>query len=257
MTANRNNNGVIWGGLLIGLGALFLLSELIPGLGRLVWGAIWTAGFAFGGLALYLFYTRNRQHWWALIPAYILMTIAALIALGTLRVSGEWIAAFVLYAIGFPFLYVYLRDHRHWWALIPAYVMAAVGTFPLLLWFNNHILDLINGFGIAAYWQFAIALPFFVVYLRNHEHWWALIPGGLFAFMGVIFAAVGTWWLIPAAMIIGGAYLVVRQLGNSRQERRAEPAPAAIPTHGPEADRPLTTFEPIGSRTEEKDRERV
>lgn len=158
-------------------------------------------------LAVYL---RNREHWWALIPSFILFAIALMLLLTTLNVLGDdLIAPFILYAIAIPFLVVYFRNKKeNWWALIPAYAMIVIGTMVGLI--ETRILgDML----IPAYIMLAIALPFFVVYFRNRENWWALIPGGIMAFIGLGFLLsepVGRFF-VPAALIVTGLWVLLRQ----------------------------------------------
>src|SRR5690554_4137034 len=178
-TRNSNTNlNWLLGVALIGLGGIFLLNQLLPGF---IGGMLWAAAFAVGGVAIYSYYMRNREHWWVLIPAYAAEVIAGIIFLGTLRfIPGEFVGAFIMFAIGLPFLYVYLRNREHWWALIPAYTMASIGVLILLgSWLRGEL--------VAAYINYAIALPFLYVYLRNPEHWWARIPGGIMATIATAF----------------------------------------------------------------------
>lgn len=75
-------------------------------------------------------YARDRQHWWALIPAYVMLTLALMLALIGAGVLGEGLVpAYVLFAIAIPFFAVYAWDRAKWWALIPAGVMTAIGLF--------------------------------------------------------------------------------------------------------------------------------
>jgi hypothetical protein len=231
---NRTNQGVMWGAVLIGLGIIFLLQQIFPGF----FGAlVWSAAFAVGAVVTYGAYTRNKQNWWLLIPTYVMAFIAAIIQIGSIRwLPGEFVGAFVMLAIGFPFLYVYLKNDEHWWALIPAYTMAAIAGIILASM-------VLNGEMIASFVMFAIAAPFLYVYLRNRQHWWALIPGGIMAMIGVGLFIAGMAWIFPAVMIVAGLYLLYRQFGKSRGD-------AAPPTSGPAADRPqkdtpVREFEPI------------
>lgn len=244
---NKNTNW-LWGGLLIGLGVIFLLNQLFPGLFS---GIIWGSAFTVAGLVLYGVYRKNRQHWWVLIPAYISVAVASYIFIGIFRfIPGEFVAAWVMATIGFPFLAVYLLNRAHWWALIPAYTMAVIGAMiPLTL--------ILNGFQITSYIMFAIAAPFFYVYLRNRAHWWALIPGGVMAALGGAFLLAGAAYLIPAMMIVAGIYLLIRQSGGSK---KADTVPEPFrstprPLTGPEADRPFTEFEPIGRKVNQPETE--
>ncbi len=245
-TNTQGSPGWLLGAVLIGLGALFLVNQIIPGF---MSGLIWASAFGVGAVATYGYYTRNRQQWWALIPAYVMAAIASLILLGMVRfIPGEVTGAFVMALIGAPFLYVYLRDRRHWWALIPAYTMGAIGGIILL----SGIIR--NDMLIASYVMYAIAAPFLYVYLRNRQHWWALIPGGIMAVMGTAFMVSGLAYLIPVLLIVVGIYLLVRHFGGQKATSPAAPVSTPRPTSGPEADRPVTEFTPIGaaqSRTPE------
>lgn len=71
---------------------------------------------------------------------------------------NQFIAPGILYGIGLPFLVVYFRKRENWWALIPAYVLLALGTMIGLLAFK-----LLSGLAIPADILLAIATPFFYV----------------------------------------------------------------------------------------------
>ncbi len=236
----RANPNWVWGILLIGLGLLFLLDQLLPGF---IGGLLWAAAFAVGGLVAYSYYMSHKDQWWALIPAYALWGIAGLIVLGSLRfIPGELIGASVMFYIAAPFFYVYLRDRQHWWALIPAYAMAALGVAILLS-------PILSGELAGSYVMFAIAAPFFYVYLRNRQYWWALIPGGIMAAIGMALLIAGFAYLVPALMVVAGVYLLVRHFSSRRTAPAQAAPPRGMPKTGPEADRPLPEFEPLGTRS--------
>ena len=176
-TTNGNRLNWLWGLILIFLGAAFLLTQTLGlMLGELVW-AIIMAGVAATLLAVY---TANREQRWVLIPAYVFGALAGLLALVTLNMGNR-----------------FTPD------LIPIYVM------------------------------FAIALPFLVVFIRNPRDWWALIPGGIMAAIGLGLVVNTFELVIPAALIVAGLFLLVRALGGER--RAAEPV--ETPHYGPETDR--------------------
>ena len=174
-------------------------------------------------------FVRDRAQWWALIPVYVLWAVAGLVALTALNVlSDEFIALYVLTAIALPFLVVFLRDRAQWWALIPAYVMLAVGLMVGLT-ASGALSELL----IPAYVMFAIAIPFLVVFALNPKEWWPLIPGGIMAIIGLAFlvAEAAVEYIAPLALVLAGIWILARQFIHK------EPAALDVPAvAGPEAD---------------------
>ena len=152
-------------------------------------------------------FLRDRAQWWALIPAYVLLAVAAMILLSeTTLLPDAFEATFILTAIALPFLVVYLRDRAHWWALIPAYVLLSIGVMVLL-----EELGILSDFLVPAYVMFVIAIPFFVVYIRNPKQWWPLIPGGIMAAIGLSFLMVEAFqYVFPAVVILVGFWILIR-----------------------------------------------
>jgi hypothetical protein len=151
----------LWGGFLVILGGVLLLEYFVE-LG--VWP--WVAFLTLFGLGFYALYAADRKHKWLLIPSYVLLTIAGLLTLTELDVlRGDVVAIYVFVVIAIPFLFVYLRNRRAWWALIPAYVMLALtGLIGL------DALGVFSGDTEVSYIMFAIAFPFFFVYVRNTRY---------------------------------------------------------------------------------------
>ena len=153
-----------------------------------------------------------------MIPTYVLAAIGLMIGLiGIGVLNDEFVATYVLWAIALPFLIVFLRTPQEWWALIPTYVLAAIGLMIGLIG-----LGLLSDLLIPAYVMFAIAIPFFVVYLRDPKQWWALIPAGIMAAIGLSFliAEAAVSYIGPLALIAIGVWIVIRQFG--RKEPQAE-----------------------------------
>jgi hypothetical protein len=73
-------------------------------------------------------YLRNREQWWALIPAYVLFVVGLMVALEGMGILNDLlIPAYVMFAIAIPFFVVYARNTKNWWALIPAGVLTIIG----------------------------------------------------------------------------------------------------------------------------------
>lgn len=140
--------------------------------------------FALPFLVAYLTNTRERK--WALIPAYVFAVVGTLPMINT-QVSGEIIGAFVMFAIGLPFLIVFLWNRKNTWGLIVAFILATVGMLPLLTTLDT------KGETIGAFVMFALALPFWVTFLLSSRNWWAVIPAGIMTSVGVTVFLIGTW----------------------------------------------------------------
>ena len=152
-------------------------------------------------------YMRDRGQWWALIPAYVMIVVAAMLLLSeTTLLRDAFQGTFILTAIALPFLVVYLRNRAQWWALIPAYVLLSIGIMLLL-----GELGVLSDFLVPAYVMFVIAIPFFVVYIRNPKQWWPLIPGGIMAAIGLSFLMVEAFqYVFPAVVILVGLWILIR-----------------------------------------------
>jgi hypothetical protein len=200
--------GMVWGGLLIFFGALGLI-QTVTDLSD--WG--WVTLLTIAGFVILAVFLTDTSDWTLLIPAYVMFAVAGLIALITLDVlRDEFIATYVLTAIALPFLVVFGRDRDQWWALIPAYVLLAVGLMVGLIG-----QDILTDLLIPSYVMFAIAIPFSVVYARNPKQWWALIPAGVLGAIGLAFLLAGAavQYILPVALILAGIFLLARQFMRS------------------------------------------
>lgn len=132
---------------------------------------------------LVVFLLDRSRNWWALIPAWTLGVIVAILFLVD-RVPEEWIGTLVMWGIGLPFLVVYLTDRSRWWALIPGGVLIGIGFIPLLGAYGGE-----NLVGALVMWL--ISAPFFGVYFVRRENWWAFIPAGILATIGLTILLAG------------------------------------------------------------------
>lgn len=195
----------VWIGIFAAVSLLAFLNYALSGWRQ--WGWLFPAGI-FGGLAATIAlatsnvdsaavatplfvgliipfaaaYLMDRaRNWWALIPGGV-MVFLALTTLLVDSAGGEWIGALFLFMIAISFLLVYLTNRTRTWALIVAYVTAVLGIAPLMA----------TGGRDAAYYGpiflFAVALPFFIVYFRSAQNWWAIIPAGALTTVSIIAA---------------------------------------------------------------------
>jgi hypothetical protein len=257
MNNMSRSQSLVWGGLLIVFGLMGLANSYLE---LSIWA--WAGAFAVAGLGVLGVYFSNRSERWTLIPAYVLLAVASLLSLIELNILGDgFVATYVLLAIAAPFLYIYFKDRTHWWALIPAYVMfiiafmiplvefnilqdAFVATYvlggialPFLLVYARDrdnwwalipayvllsvgimvgLIDarVLSDLLVPAYIMFSIAIPFLFVYLRNPSEWWPLIPGGVMGLIGMAFllSEKSTRIIAPILVIAGGVFIILRQI---------------------------------------------
>jgi hypothetical protein len=130
--------------------------------------------------------TRN---WWALIPGGIMLFLA-MVTLLVDNVGGEWIGTMFLFLIGLTFFAVFMNDRSRLWALLVAYIMFVLSIAPAMASFGG---DVPAYYG--AIFLFAIALPFFIIYFRSADNWWAIIPAGSLTVIALIAAGAIAGWI--------------------------------------------------------------
>jgi hypothetical protein len=210
MKAAERKQNMVWGALLIIFGVLALVQTFTE---ISIWA--WVALSGVIGLGIFVVYLSDRAAKALLIPVYVLWVLAIFLALLALdMLQDAFVATFVLTAVAIPFIVAFLQDHSRWGLLIPAYVLLAIGIMVPLLE-SGVLADTL----VPSYVMFTIAIPFLVVYLRNRQHWWALIPGGILAVIGFAFliAESAIEYVVPAVLILVGGGILLRQF------LRAEP----------------------------------
>lgn len=216
----NTRNTALWGILLIGAGIIFLLQNLgwFRGFGDLMWTGLFGAG---GLLFIYLFLSHRTEQWWAAIPGFTLLGLAAVTFLDNFApwFVGRLSGSVFLGSIGLGFVMIYLANQRMWWAIIPGGVMATlavvagVDELPL------------RGMGFGTFdsggiFFLGLGLTFLILGLlsqRTGERLtWAFIPALVLLVMGVL---IGTNWenlinvVWPAVLIAIGGYWVWRGMG--------------------------------------------
>jgi hypothetical protein len=218
--------------LLFGVASLlFFASYFLSGLTHWGWlfpaticggvaATIWLAEHHFDGVYLgslivacvslpfwVAFLVNQKANWWALIPGWITAAVAAIILLSE-AVSGEFMAAFILFSVALPFFVVFAVNREHWWALIPGGIVASVGLMLLLL---NPITRIgLRETSFVSVMFAGIAITFFVIWLQNGKHptGWAKYPAMLFAALALlIFVQSDLIW--PVALILLGGWLLM------------------------------------------------
>lgn len=196
--------------LLIVAGALLLLQNF--GLLGIFVSLIWALLFAAGGLVfLYLFLTERTRYWWAIIPGFALIGVAALIVLDEFfpRIGGDLGGMILLGSLGLAFWVIYFRKREYWWAIIPGGVLV---TLALIVGLES----VFKGAETGGVLFLGLGLTFGLLYFLPTPQGrmkWALIPAAILVVIGLLItiAAVGAFqYLGAAAMILVGLYLLFR-----------------------------------------------
>ena len=204
----RIDTRLIIGGLLVLWGLLSLLDTMgiITNGGGIFWGLLFAAG------SLFFFYmlVNQPENWWAALPAFTLLGLAAS---SILPESLEPYDSLVFFAgISLGFWWVYFKDNNNWWAIIPAGILLTLGVVSSL--------DNVSGVETGGLFFLGLGLTFVLVAaLPGHksERSWAWIPGVALLLFG---ALLGTpyrglsEYLWPAVLIVLGGYLVFRFYTN-------------------------------------------
>jgi hypothetical protein len=200
---------ILWGALLIlgGISLLFANYGILKGLIGVFWALLFAAG---GAVFLYVFLT-NREHWWAIIPGFTLLGLAANIGLGALfpRVAGLLGGSVFLGAAGLSFLIVYVTGTDRWWAIIPGGVMM---TLALV----SGISAVFEGLDAGGVFFLGLGLTFGVLYFvptPQGRQKWASIPAIVLLIIGAAISIASIpliWRLWPVALILVGLALLVR-----------------------------------------------
>jgi hypothetical protein len=122
---------IIAGAVLLLSGVLLLLDALrVLDTALLVWPLI----FGTSGAVFLAVFSRNRANWWAAIPGFALLGLAAVVTTTQLwpGSAGDWPGALFFLFLSAGFAAVYFREPANWWALIPCGVMLTLALMVAL-----------------------------------------------------------------------------------------------------------------------------
>jgi len=149
--------GLVWA-IILAVGGLVFVSvflgdrqhwwALIPGIILLAVAATMAVGYLFPGqadlggmivlggisLAFWVVYFVNREHWWAIIPAGVLATLAVVTGLDNILTGGIDTGGIFFLGLGATFALVAVLPTPHGqmkWAFIPAVVLIIIGLFVI------------------------------------------------------------------------------------------------------------------------------
>lgn len=113
---------------LLGLATISLIGEFGPAALDPITGPLFLASIGMGFVLVYL---ANPEHWWALIPGGVMVTLAAVAGVDELGLPNFDSGGLFFIGLGLTFALVALLPNQHQqntrWALIPAAVLLIMG----------------------------------------------------------------------------------------------------------------------------------
>jgi len=129
---NRDQWWVIIPGFsLLGLGALIAIAEYGPQTIDELAAGVFLGSI---GLSFLVIYLLKREHWWAIIPGGVVLSVAVMVALSSFVSEEDWIAAVLFFGMTLTFVVLALLpmpQGRMTWAYIPAAVFFVIGIIIL------------------------------------------------------------------------------------------------------------------------------
>jgi hypothetical protein len=200
---------LFWGIILILGGVLFLLQSL----GTINFSGLFFAlVFVIVGLAFTYEFISNRDHWWAIIPGLVLLSIGVLITVAELFPAlADYVGgSIILGGIGLAFLLVYLVRPAFWWALIPAGTMLSLAAITGLS-------NFVNGEAVGGLFLLGLAVTFAILAFiptPMGKMRWPLIPAAVLFIIGagLVSASADIFkYIWPILLILAGLYLFLRR----------------------------------------------
>lgn len=103
---------------------------------------------------------------------------------------------------GIIFILVFILNNKNWWALIPGFILVAIGTIIFMDQNLGVIADQWGGFIFLG----LLGCAFLLIYIIHPKNWWSVIPAGvLLTLGGVSLIPEERGWLVGGVFFIGMA----------------------------------------------------
>ncbi len=146
--------------------------------------------------------------------------------LGVLGKWGEVVWGGLFVALGLAFAVWFILDRQRWWRAIAGFTLLSIGTVILLSWRNGSLGD----WGSAVV-LFGVAIGFLAVLSAHADNWWAVIPGGALAVVGLLVGLRGSLsqslWLALLCIGLGLVFLLLYLVRFGQHDTRWAAIPAA------------------------------
>lgn len=186
----------VFGPLLIGIGVLFLVDRLAVAIG--IRGILWALLFGVGAALFLWLYASDRRNWWALLPGFGFVALAAAV------MAGAWGGALFFGLAGATCIALYLRRGGGRWLLLAGGSLATLGVMGL---FAGIFPAADSGWVLFL----GLAATLFLLHRRSGGRTtWSLYLAIALAALGLISIFTGGFveTLIAVALIASGAAMV-------------------------------------------------
>jgi hypothetical protein len=157
-----------------------------------------------------------------IIGGVLLIAVGAILLLNNLGIIGlPWeVVVGPLFGIGgIIFLMVFILNNKEWWALIPGFVLIAIGT---IIFMNQNLGGFADQWGGLIFLGF-LGLAFLLIYIIHPQNWWGIIPGGVLITLAVVSVIpetesqlVGGGFFLGMALTFGLVYILPKPAGKLR-----------------------------------------
>lgn len=194
--------------IFFGIIALLVNTNIIQDLDELLGGAF----LVLGALFFYVIYQRDKTKWWPLLPG----TVLAVLGIGVfvnlfVPSASDVIGAAFFYTLFAVFAFVFSRDSKNWWAVLPAGSTFTLGTVVLVDSF-----DLLNSDLNGVIFLLGMGLTFLYLWtlrqkIRNLD--WAIWPASALLLLSLFVYVQQTSWMneefiFPILIICVGVMII-------------------------------------------------
>jgi len=213
--------GILIGFFLIILGLLIILDNLY----YLYFKGNYITSFVFTaiGLVFLSLYLLDKSRIWALIFFGFFVFVGVSVFISESRYIPEDVIGGLLFIlIGIGFLFLYLRDKKNWWPIIPMGVLFTLGIMVTLNAFYWYIDEYLAGILFVGN-----GLTFGYLYLiRNEENklHWAKIPAVVLLIFGFFillaqYAVTPEDLVFPSILILAGLVLIIYHISKIKKSK--------------------------------------
>ncbi len=117
---------------------------------------------------------------------------------------------------GLVFLFVFILNTDDWWALIPGFLLIALGS---IIFMDKYLAGGTDRWGGAIFLGL-LGFAFFLIYLSHRDFWWAVIPGGVLITLAAVTLLpeddrfVGAAFFLGLALTFALVYILPKPAGR-------------------------------------------